>query len=69
MTALTLEYVKRLRQTIREQLDPSLQVFMVRDYQEVKDAGLHDLAWTLSYGCHLHDAEGFFELLENYLEK
>jgi len=49
--------------------DPSLAVYMVRDTPEVEAAGLKDLAWALCFGCHRNDALGFFELLEEYLNR
>ena len=45
--------------------DWSLCAFMLRDYQEVKDRGLDDLAWALSKdNCSKNDLVGLLELLE-----
>jgi hypothetical protein len=45
--------------------DPSLSVYMVRDSLEVEQAGLDELAWTLSREhCSREDALAFFDMLE-----
>ena len=69
---LDLITVYNAKQTIGNHYDPSMPVFMCRDLQIVKDAGLSDLAWALcspnSY-CHKNDVIGFFELLDKYVEE
>jgi hypothetical protein len=50
--------------------DATLAVFLVRDAQEVKDAGLDDLAWALTTNyCTRNDALGFFDLLEKSMKE
>jgi len=64
-----LDPVEAARKYI-ESDDPSLAVYMCRDLQVTKDAGLTDLAWTLCNDgyCHKNDVKGFFELLDKYIE-
>jgi hypothetical protein len=52
--------------------DPELAAFIIRDYQEVKDADLFRLAYDLGcgrYNTHKNDVIGLFEYLEQYLDK
>ena len=43
--------------------------YILRDLDEVKDAGLTDLAWAIHQGTpHRNDVLGLIERLENYLK-
>ena len=46
--------------------NPQLAAYIVRDYQELKDWGLYDLAWTLADSGYTHrnDVIGLLELIE-----
>ena len=45
--------------------DPELAIFVVRDYQEVQDAGLSDLAWAMYQGgASADEAKWFLDRLE-----
>jgi hypothetical protein len=62
-----IEKVRGLSKT-----DPSLAASMLRDRQEIKDAGLYDLVYLLdqgTWGCNKNDISGVLELLERHLEK
>jgi hypothetical protein len=62
--------IATIRKTLKTTRDPSLEVFKIRDCQEIKDAGLSDLAWSLcrdSY-CHRNDVIGLLELLEEWMD-
>ena len=51
--------------------DPSFAIFMVRDFAEVEQAGLKDLAWCLASSegnAHKNDVIGFLELLEERMK-
>jgi hypothetical protein len=44
--------------------NPSLAVYMVRDYQEVRESNLNDLAWSMSKGdTAVSEAEWFLDEL------
>ena len=59
---IDLEYYHKI---CNEDSDPSLAVYMVRDFPEVAKAGLDEMAWDLSREhCNKKDALYFFELLE-----
>jgi len=49
--------------------DPVLAIFLIRDTDEVRDAGLLKLAYSLVGGCSKGDVIGFLELLQEYMEK
>lgn len=52
--------------------DPELAAFMVRDYQETKDADLYGFAYDLGcgrYNTHKNDVIGLFEYLEKWLDE
>lgn len=63
-------YLEYLKNKINTESEPSFSVYMVRDADVVRDAGLADLAWALCgvwANCSQNDAIGFFEDLEKYL--
>lgn len=68
---LTKQDILSIRKTLKTTRDPSLEVFKIRDYQEIKDAGLYDLVWSLcradSY-CHRNDVIGLLDLLEEWMD-
>ena len=49
--------------------DAQIAVLILRDYPEVKKAGLSDLAWAIYRDgyAHKNDALGFIELLEKWI--
>lgn len=50
--------------------DPNLAIFIVRDLQIVKDAGLYDLAWAMyQYGCVRNEVVWLLDKLEKLIEK
>ena len=50
--------------------DPHLANYMLRDCQEVRDAGLDDLAWAMHRGSpHKNDVVCLIEKLEKHLKK
>jgi len=60
--------INEMKKQCKTAYDPSLIIFMMRDYEVVKNADLLDLAWCLSNDyCHKNDAIGFCELLEKYI--
>lgn len=49
--------------------DPSLSVYMIRDLQETKDAGLADVAYELAKSyCPRQDAEWLLDALEKHVQ-
>lgn len=58
--------------TARQEVEryPSLAVFIVRDYQQMREAGLDDLAWSMARnGCATSEAVWLLDELEKYLNK
>lgn len=60
--------IKQARSRLED--DPHLANYMLRDTDEVKDAGLLDLAWAIhkSGTVHKNDVLGLIEHLVEYLE-
>ena len=51
-------------------LDPFLAVFIVRDLQVTKDAGLDDLAWSMyKHGTVTSEVRWLLDLLESATEE
>jgi hypothetical protein len=64
------EAIEKVKQELaKPDYDAQLAVLWLRDYQEVTDAQLDDLAWALYQdGCaHKNDVIGLIEHLESYL--
>lgn len=51
--------------------DPQIAIMFLRDYSEVKDAELSDLAWAIykDSSPHKNDVLGFIEALEKHLSQ
>jgi len=55
------------------QSDPELAIYMLRDFPEITEMGLDDLAWSATSHrsggyCSKNDALGFFELVDHYID-
>ena len=62
-----IEYAQK--ELAKPDYDAQIAIIGLRDFQEVKDADLSDLAWAIYRdGCaHKNDVLGFIELLEKRL--
>lgn len=68
---ISTEFV-RMVEVARKRIesDPELAIYMLRDYQEIEQMELSDLAWAACRcgNVHKNDALGFFELVDHYID-
>lgn len=63
-----VESLREFRKFLEPRRDYTLVAFLVRDMQVTRDAGLTDLAWTMSKNHHAHsEAEWLLDELEKQL--
>lgn len=67
--AKSIEYA--YKELAKDNYDPQVAIIHLRNYKEVKDADLDDLAWAIYQdGCaHKNDVLGFLEHLEKWLKE
>lgn len=64
-----IEYAKR--ELAKDNYDAQIAIIALRDFSEVKEADLSDLAWAIyrDGNAHRNDVAGFIEHLEKYLNE
>jgi hypothetical protein len=61
--------IEQAKNEIEEHNDPHIANYILRDTQEVKNAGLSELSWAMHKNyCVANDVYGLIELLEKWLD-